>query len=187
MMIQDVPPTVFGVAAILCAVAVLSALALRAGHSERLPAIGLIAIFAGITQLPLPPSEGLDCSDSGEPPLLRPLRFVDAIGRRLERNLSALEWLRELTISSTALNLHACIVIGVALGLCVARFRAAILIGAAMSLTAETAQITGLFGLYDCTYRQFEVDDLILNTSGVAIGYALARMMRAGRVWRAAR
>jgi glycopeptide antibiotics resistance protein len=37
------------------------------------------------------------------------------------------------------------------------------------------AQLTGLFGLYPCAWRTFEVDDLILNIGGLMAGFALMR------------
>jgi glycopeptide antibiotics resistance protein len=45
-------------------------------------------------------------------------------------------------------------------------------------LAVELTQLTGIWGLYPCPYRQFDVDDLILNTTGVVIGFALARVLR---------
>lgn len=44
------------------------------------------------------------------------------------------------------------------------------------SLLIETAQLTGLFGLYPYSYRTFDVDDLVWNTSGAVIGWFLARL-----------
>ena len=48
--------------------------------------------------------------------------------------------------------------------------------GFGLSLTVELTQLTGLWGLYPCPYRQFDVDDLILNTTGVALGFAVVRL-----------
>lgn len=42
------------------------------------------------------------------------------------------------------------------------------------SLFFEITQLTGIFGIYDGAYRLFDVDDLILNTLGGCLGYALA-------------
>ncbi|MFE0131420.1 VanZ family protein [Streptomyces sp. NPDC059037] len=46
--------------------------------------------------------------------------------------------------------------------------------GFAGSLFFELTQYTGLWGLYECPYRLFAVDDLIANTAGAAIGWAIA-------------
>jgi glycopeptide antibiotics resistance protein len=37
------------------------------------------------------------------------------------------------------------------------------------------AQLTGIWGLYPCAYRQFNVDDLMLNAIGVVVGFLMAR------------
>ncbi|WP_308119291.1 VanZ family protein [Streptomyces sp. JJ38] len=44
----------------------------------------------------------------------------------------------------------------------------------ATSLFFETTQYTGLWFVYACPYRQFNVDDLILNTGGAVVGWLLA-------------
>ncbi|MFI1156978.1 VanZ family protein [Streptomyces sioyaensis] len=46
--------------------------------------------------------------------------------------------------------------------------------GFAGSLLFELTQYTGLWGLYECPYRLFAVDDLIANTAGAAVGWAIA-------------
>lgn len=48
----------------------------------------------------------------------------------------------------------------------------ATLAGLGTSLLIETTQTTGIWHLYDCAYRLFDVDDLIVNTLG-AIGGSL--------------
>lgn len=40
-----------------------------------------------------------------------------------------------------------------------------------VSLFFEITQLTGLYGIYQCPYRLFDVDDLLLNTLGGTIGY----------------
>ncbi|MFF4950896.1 VanZ family protein [Streptomyces chattanoogensis] len=53
-------------------------------------------------------------------------------------------------------------------------FPAATAAGFTASLFFELTQYTGLWGLYDCPYRLFAVDDLIVNTAGAALGWAVA-------------
>ena len=48
------------------------------------------------------------------------------------------------------------------------------------SLLIETAQLTGLFGIYPYAYRCCDVDDVITNTLGAALGWACAWLL--GRV-----
>ena len=52
-------------------------------------------------------------------------------------------------------------------------FRRATIIAIATTLTFEITQITGIYGIYPCPYRMFDVDDLILNTSGAIVGYMI--------------
>lgn len=47
---------------------------------------------------------------------------------------------------------------------------AALLIGFGTSLFVETTQLTGVWGLYPCAYRVFDVDDLLTNTLGALLG-----------------
>ena len=44
----------------------------------------------------------------------------------------------------------------------------------ALSLAFEVTQWTGVWGLYQCAYRTFDVDDLIANTAGAVLGWLLA-------------
>lgn len=66
-----------------------------------------------------------------------------------------------------------------------------ILLGALLSLLIEATQGTGIWGMYECAYRVADVDDLIANTAGTAIGViiapALLTWMPSARSLRAAR
>lgn len=50
----------------------------------------------------------------------------------------------------------------------------ALLAGLGVSLVVETTQLTGVWGLYPCAYRVFDVDDLLTNTVGAVLGSLLA-------------
>lgn len=49
-----------------------------------------------------------------------------------------------------------------------------VVVGLLASLVIEAAQGTGLFGVYPYAYRTADVDDLIYNTAGAALGWACA-------------
>lgn len=49
--------------------------------------------------------------------------------------------------------------------------------GLIASLLIETAQLTGLFGLYPFAYRTFDVDDLAWNAAGAMLGWAAAALL----------
>ncbi|MDR1781804.1 MAG: VanZ family protein [Bacilli bacterium] len=68
------------------------------------------------------------------------------------------------------------IVLTIPLGIYLASFfkvnlKKVILIGFLCSLFFEITQLTGIFGLYQHSYRLFDVDDLMLNTLGAVIGW----------------
>jgi glycopeptide antibiotics resistance protein len=65
------------------------------------------------------------------------------------------------------------------------RFRTALIASFFVSMAIETAQLTGGFGLYPCSYRQFNVDDLMINSVGGALGYLLAMALPEAEVERA--
>ncbi len=50
----------------------------------------------------------------------------------------------------------------------------AALSGLVVSLAVETTQLTGIWGLYPCSYRLFSVTDLLHNTLGAVIGSLIA-------------
>lgn len=54
-----------------------------------------------------------------------------------------------------------------------------ILLGALLSFAIETTQLTGVWGLFECAYRVADVDDLIANTAGAAIGVLIAPVVLA--------
>ncbi|WP_040984727.1 VanZ family protein [Oceanobacillus jeddahense] len=55
----------------------------------------------------------------------------------------------------------------------------AFVLGFGLSLFFEITQLTGIYGIYHCPYRIFDVDDLLLNTSGALLGFFIAPMILA--------
>ena len=49
-----------------------------------------------------------------------------------------------------------------------------LIVSSGLSLFFEVTQVTGIYGVYDYPYRLFDVDDLLLNTLGGMIGFAIA-------------
>ncbi|MBP1907674.1 glycopeptide antibiotics resistance protein [Paenibacillus turicensis] len=43
-----------------------------------------------------------------------------------------------------------------------------------LTLFYEITQVTGIYGIYNCPYRIFDVDDLMLNTAGGILGFFIA-------------
>jgi glycopeptide antibiotics resistance protein len=44
----------------------------------------------------------------------------------------------------------------------------------ATSLAIELTQLIGVWGLFPCAHRLFDVDDLLLNTAGATLGSLVA-------------
>lgn len=53
----------------------------------------------------------------------------------------------------------------------------ALLVGFGTSLFIETTQLTGVWGIYPCAYRVFDVDDMLTNTTGAVVGSVLALLV----------
>lgn len=110
---------------------------------------------------------------------LRPFQFVRDIVKE-----SSVEWshpttyvqlLKERAFFQAAFNVVLTLPIGVYMRYYFQRsFLQTTVIAFLVSLFFEITQRTGLYGFYDCPYRLFDVDDLILNTAGGCIGFLLA-------------
>ena len=80
------------------------------------------------------------------------------------------------------MNFLLCVGIGFAVGLRFPSLRVGVLYGTCLTLVVELTQLTGSWGLYACAYRQFNVDDLILNAAGVIFGVSVVIFWRTGRL-----
>lgn len=124
--------------------------------------IGLVCF----TLYPLPSGESGPGITYGIPPQLNPLAFIGDVARDGVRAVA---------------QILANVVFFVPLGFIAGRLlrwglgRSAVL-GLLTSLLIETAQLTGLFGLYQYAYRTFDVNDLMWNTSGAVIGWGVAAL-----------
>src|SRR5699024_8528155 len=52
-------------------------------------------------------------------------------------------------------------------------------LGFILSLFYEVTQLTGIYGIYNCPYRLFDVDDLLLNSTGALVGFLFAPILLA--------
>lgn len=58
-------------------------------------------------------------------------------------------------------------------------WKRAFALGFALSLFYEVTQLTGIYGIYKCPYRIFDVDDLMLNSIGALFGFLIAPVILA--------
>lgn len=57
------------------------------------------------------------------------------------------------------------------------RWAVCLLSSLCLSLFFEITQVTGIYGIYDYPYRLFDVDDLIMNTTGGMLGFVFAEWL----------
>jgi glycopeptide antibiotics resistance protein len=131
--------------------------------------LGAVAVYSvalwSYTLIPLPESDSFRCVSAN----LRPFQFVDDIrsdGHLLLHNRALLQ---------VVFNVVLFLPLGFFLRVLLRRGAVvATTVGAAVSLAIELTQKTGIWGLYHCAYRVFDVDDLMLNTIGALLGSLLA-------------
>jgi glycopeptide antibiotics resistance protein len=120
------------------------------------------------TLVPLPQSDEYRCAGTN----LRPFEFVDEIR---EAVAVSGRYLTDPVVLQVALNVLLFVPLGFLLRVLGGRgILLAGLIGLAVSGLIETTQLTGVWGIFPCAYRVFDVDDLIANTSGALIGSLIA-------------
>lgn len=138
-----------------------------------LPFLWLTLTFIILTQYPLPALGNVDCPVATATPQLVPFNFLDAVWRLDRREATLSEWFTNRTLAATAMNFFLCFAIGLALAPHVTEWRWAALFGVFLTLGVELTQLTGTWGIYPCAYRQFNIDDLLMNALGVMSGSAL--------------
>lgn len=126
-------------------------------------ALGLVSF----TLYPMPDNPTIFCQDNGRSPLLNPLHvFTDLRTEGLQAVLQIImNFLFFVPLGFFARHLFKL------------NLKAAIVIGFSTSLFIELAQLTGMFGVYPCSYRYFDVNDLVINTLGAVAGYIFARLI----------
>lgn len=124
------------------------------------------------TLLPLPNPDTVRCL----PAQTVPFRFVDDIFEYPARSVSQL--VRNPAVLQVALNVCLFVPLGSFLRMVWRRgFLVATGTGFTISLVIELTQLTGVWGIYPCAYRLFDVDDLIANTTGALLGGLLSRAL----------
>lgn len=121
------------------------------------------------TLLPMPVPDTYTCRG-------RQLDLLGSIGAiRLEDADGVLGLLREPAFLQVALNVLLFVPLGFLLRVILkGGVVVATLVGLGTSLLIETTQTTGVWNLYDCPYRLFDVDDLLVNTLGALGGSLLS-------------
>ncbi len=143
------------------------------GRAVLLMAAALYAVgLWTYTILPLPADPQQWCAAHTTVPQLRPLQLVRDIARLGPAGLSNPALLQVL------LNLALFVPLG-ALVRALSRWSLlrTLSVGLAVSLLVELTQLSGNWGLYPCAYRLFDVDDLLVNTTGAGLGVLAAPVL----------
>ncbi|MDR2336760.1 MAG: VanZ family protein [Candidatus Nomurabacteria bacterium] len=123
----------------------------------------VLALFA-FTLYPLPDDPEAFCVGKHLSPQLNPIQFLFDI--------------KEEGVKAT-LQIIANVVFFVPLGVFLRnlfgkKLLVTVFVALLTALLIETAQLTGAFGIFPCSYRLFDVNDLMFNTLGAMIGFGLA-------------
>jgi glycopeptide antibiotics resistance protein len=126
-----------------------------------------VLALVAFTLYPMPDNPQEFCNDYALSPQLNPLQFIfDIQGEGWRAGLQIL------------MNTVFFVPLGVALhNLFGKKIFGTVMIALAVSLCIEIAQLTGFFHIYPCSYRLFDVDDLMFNSLGALAGYALGFLL----------
>ncbi|WP_052327687.1 ElyC/SanA/YdcF family protein [Serinicoccus marinus] len=139
-----------------------------------LAAAGVIYAMAlwTYTIVPLPAPGELVCSGAAGVQLV-PLRFLADIDWS-----SGLGVLTDRALLQVVLNVVLFVPLGAFLGHLARSGRAVTLVtGFLVSLGIELTQLTGIWWVYPCSFRVFDVDDLLANTTGAGLGLLLVPLL----------
>lgn len=120
------------------------------------------------TLLPLPDPDAISCAGTN----LNLMAFVDDIRGAIARPGNTL---RDPAFLQLALNVVLFVPLGFFLRVLGGRgILVALFVGLGISVFIETTQLTGVWGVYPCAYRVFDVDDMLTNTTGAVLGSVLS-------------
>lgn len=136
-----------------------------------------VTALIAYTLFPMPDLSGDYCATHPRVLILDPTLYF----REMTQNLSRLS-LQQALMSWDVLQMVFNVALFVPLGVIFSRFLrlrapAGILAGFGVSLFVEATQYTAIWGIMLCSYRVADVNDLMTNTLGVALGYLVARII----------
>jgi glycopeptide antibiotics resistance protein len=133
-------------------------------------AIWILCFFVILTHYPVPDWETFTCPDPATSPNWIPFNFLTHFQIQYSRGGTLWGAIWDKTFLSMGMNFVICAMAGLALVATRVQIGVVMCIGTILPLLIETSQLTGVFGLAPCPYRQFDIDDIILNAAGVWCG-----------------
>lgn len=146
------------------------------GRLATTAALIAYATFAlAVTFFPLPSPNGRRLEQTIQ---LVPFQWVADIQTELHKHgLNAAHALTTQTFQQMTLNILLFVPLGLFVRMLWKRgLTGAVLLGFGVSLAVEITQLTANFGTAPFQYRIFDVDDLITNTTGAALGWIAATL-----------
>jgi len=137
--------------------------------------LSITLTFLFLTQHPFPAPGTLHCPVATATPQLVPFRYLEALARLSRKDALVTDYLTNRLLLASAMNFVICCAIGVALVRHMQAWPWIIAFCVMLSVVVEFTQLTGVWGTFPCAYRQFNVDDLILNILGAFCGVLGAR------------
>ncbi len=111
-------------------------------------------------------------------PQLIPFSFIKDFIEAFKETSSILSFLKSPIVYTTLFNIAITIPFGIYLRYYFKKkWYTTIIYTFFLSLFFELTQLSGLYGLYPKAYRLFDVDDLIINTLGGALGYLITPLI----------
>ncbi|SFB06977.1 Glycopeptide antibiotics resistance protein [Amycolatopsis marina] len=131
------------------------------------------------TLVPVPDTTAQWCAQHAtSTPQLRPLQFVTDI-RREQRGTGVAALLHNPALQQFVFNVALFVPLGMFGRHLLRRGVPTVLaLGVLASLLIELTQFTAVWGLFRCPYRIFDVDDLLANGVGTAVGVVMAPVLR---------
>ena len=132
--------------------------------------------------LPLPSRESVEAMNTPHYNL-EPFIFVEHFLRYSGIDLSDPGSYPRALLQPTAYTVYFNLILTIPLGIYLRKFFGfnfikTLLAGFSLSLFFEITQLTGLYGVYPRPYRIFNVDDLMVNSLGAALGYVVAPIFK---------
>lgn len=173
-----------GLAFVLCFVPIVVWQYRKFGRpsAARVLGAGAVSIYAvalvSYTMLPLPRTYPGWCAEMPDKsPQLVPFHFVEVVATE---TAGSAPW--GIFSNFYALQVLFNVLLFIPWGVIARRYFsrgiwAATVSGFLASLTIESTQYTGIWGIYGCAYRLADVDDLLMNTTGALLGAVLAPLL----------
>lgn len=146
------------------------------------PLIASIFFFIFLTQHPFPDRSGMQCPAVGGGLDLQLFSYLDELQRIFDEGGGFAGMMRNLTLASMLMNFVICVAIGIFCSQAGLSFWASASLAAVLTTTVEVSQLTGIFWIFPCAYREFSVNDMFLNITGVIFGTLMDKFLFASRL-----